>query len=171
MSSEDEVTRSIMSKIEREKALITAANAMRQSTNNPSVLQGIDHKIRDGRKNIEYLESRLREHQMRQMTQKMDSMNMDQAGYGDQSGYPDGQGYSQLSGGNSMMPPNAPFARQPPGSNVPKPRPNYSRLGMYTSDQSCRVFLANIGFKISSNTIHLISVLEYNLCWLNWNSN
>ena len=134
MSSEDEVTRSIMSKIEREKALITAANAMRQSTNNPLVLQGIDTKIRDGRKNIDYLESRLREHQMKQMTSRMDNMNMDQGGYGNQGGYGQqgDQGYSQLSGGNSMMPPNAPFAKQPPGSKVPPARPNYSRLGMIT---------------------------------------
>jgi hypothetical protein len=132
MSSDDEVTRSIMSKIEREKALITAANSMRQSTNNPLVLQGIDTKIRDGRKNIDYLESRLREHQMKQMTSRMDNMNVDQGGYGNQGGYGQqgDQGYSQLSGGNSMMPPNAPFAKQPPGSKVPAARPNYSRLGM-----------------------------------------
>src|ERR1700710_2870091 len=102
MANEDEVSRSIIQKIEREKALITAANSMRQSTNNPMVLQGIDTKIRDGRKNIDYLESRLREHQ-NNISKRMDNLSLEQ---GAQGGF-DGQ-YSQLSGGNSVMPPNAP---------------------------------------------------------------
>jgi hypothetical protein len=126
MEGEDQTSQEIRQRINREKALLSAANTMRQSTNNPLVLQGIDTKIRDGRKNIEYLESRLREHQMNQMNQRMGNLDVGQAGYGNQ----DDQQYSQLSGGNSMMPPNAPFARQPPGSKVPNSRPNYSRLGM-----------------------------------------
>jgi hypothetical protein len=133
MSGEDEVTRSIISKIEREKALLTAANAMRQSTSNPSVLQSIDMKIKDGRKNIEYLESRLREHQMKQMNAGMGNMEIKGA-YGQQGGqfqnpggYADGGGYPQPGAG--AMPPSAPFANGPPGAGMPKPRPNYSRLG------------------------------------------
>jgi classical protein kinase C len=131
MSGEDEVTRSIISKIEREKALLTAANAMRQSTSNPSVLQSIDMKIKDGRKNIEYLESRLREHQMKQMNAGMGGMDLNTGGYGQQGqfqqpGYGDG-GYPQPGGG--AMPPSAPFAKGPPGGGMAKPRPNYSRLG------------------------------------------
>jgi classical protein kinase C len=133
MSGEDEVTRSIISKIEREKALLTAANAMRQSTSNPSVLQSIDMKIKDGRKNIEYLESRLHEHQMKQMNSGMGKMDMNQGGYGQQGGYQqqggygDGRDYAKPGGG--AMPPSAPFAKGPPGSGMPKQRPNYSRLG------------------------------------------
>jgi Hr1 repeat len=145
MSSEDGVARDIHKRIEREKALITAANAMRQSTDNPAVLSGLDTKIRDGRRNIEYFEERLRELQMRKMNAGMDNMNLGpgadgqhQVGYG-QDGHgqymPPGeygdpsQDYSQLSGGNTMMPPAAPFARPGPGSNMPKNRPNYSKLG------------------------------------------
>jgi hypothetical protein len=132
MSGEDEVTRSIISKIEREKALLTAANAMRQSTSNPSVLQSIDMKIKDGRKNIEYLESRLREHQMKQMNAGMGNMDLNQGGYGQQGQFQKqgeyGQGgYPQPGGG--AMPPSAPFTKGPPGAGMPKPRPNYSRLG------------------------------------------
>jgi classical protein kinase C len=131
MTGEDEVTRSIVSKIEREKALLTAANAMRQSTSNPSVLQSIDMKIKDGRKNIDYLESRLREHQMKQMNAGMANVDINK-GYGQQGdyrqpgNYGDG-GYAQPGAG--AMPPSAPFAKGPPGSGAPKQRPNYSRLG------------------------------------------
>jgi len=151
MSSEDEVVRDIHKRIEREKALITAANAMRQSTDNPAVLSGLDTKIRDGRRNIEYFEGRLRELQMRRLGTGMDNLNLDsntnggppagQAGYG--RGGPDdrgpylpsgeygdsGQDYSQVGGGNVIMPPSAPFARPGPASSMPRGRPNYSRLG------------------------------------------
>lgn len=37
--------------------------------------------------------------------------------------------FSQSSGG--MMPPRHPFAPPPPGSGIPKPRANYSKLGLY----------------------------------------
>jgi hypothetical protein len=138
--NEDEVARDIHRKIEREKALITAANAMRQSTNNPAVVSGLDTKIRDGRRNIEYLESRLKEFEMKRLNSGMEGMHVDSSsgGYGSQGdrGYgredqygSQGQEYSQLSGGNSMMPPSAPFARPGPQSTMPKGRPNYSKLG------------------------------------------
>lgn len=128
---DDPVSKDIRQRIDREKTLLSAANSMRQSTNNPLVLQGIDTKIRDGRRNIEYLESRLREHQnnqMQKMNQQMDNMTVNSGG----SGGPDTQ-YSQLSGGNQVMPPSAPFAKGPPGQKVPSTnRPNYSKLGKYS---------------------------------------
>lgn len=37
---------------------------------------------------------------------------------------------NDLSGGHGMMPPRAPFGPPAPGSTMPKPRPNYSKLGM-----------------------------------------
>jgi Hr1 repeat len=125
MANEDEVSRSIIQKIEREKALITAANAMRQSTGNPAVLQGLDTKIRDGRKNIEYLESRLHD-----MSVASPSSGQGQSGYARPGEYGDpGQDYSQLSGGTNIMPPAAPFARPGPGQTGVRSRPNYSKLG------------------------------------------
>lgn len=136
--TEDDVARDIHRKIDKEKALINAANAMRQSTNNPAVVSGLDTKIRDGRKNIEYLESRLRELEMKRVNQGMDNLGMED-GYGQQGGerpYPNRPGeygtqeYSnQLGGGNGMMPPSAPFARPGPGGSGPKGRPQYSKLG------------------------------------------
>ena len=46
--------------------------------------------------------------------------------YGD----PGNGGYmNNMSGGNGMMPPRAPFGPPAPGSSVPKSRPNYTKLG------------------------------------------
>lgn len=154
MNNEDAVMENVHKKIEREKALIQAANAMRQSTNNQQVLSRLETQIRDGRRNIEYLEGRLRELEVRRMGSNMENMNLDSDrgpsppphdanslgqpgyghGYGQRPGEYDppgpGQQYSQLSGGSVPMPPNAPFARPGPGgSGQPKARPNYSRLG------------------------------------------
>jgi hypothetical protein len=132
--TDDDVARSIKQKIEREKALINAANTMRQSTNNPAVLQGLDTKIRDGRKNIEYLEGRLRDHQMKQMNSALGDMGVTDDGYGGQYGqqgeYGDQQ-YGQGSGSGGMMPPSAPFARSGPGAAAAK-RANFSKLGKLT---------------------------------------
>lgn len=68
-------------KIEREKALINAANAMRQSSN-PQVQHSLDAQIREGRKNIGYLEERMRELQMRRMGQGMENMTVGSSGNG-----------------------------------------------------------------------------------------
>ena len=75
--NKDEVVSNVHRKIEREKALINAANAMRQSTNNPAVLSRLDAQIRDGRRNIEYFEGTLRELEMRR---DMESMNIQGGG-------------------------------------------------------------------------------------------
>ena len=48
------------------------------------------------------------------------------ADYGD----PANGGYmNDLSGGNGMMPPRAPFGPPGPGAVMPKSRPNYTKLG------------------------------------------
>jgi classical protein kinase C len=146
MSNVDETVLNVQRKIDREKALINAANAMRQSTNNPAVLSRLDGQIRDGRRNIEYFESKLRDLDVQRAQTGMDNMSLqpgarkannpltpppkdmngymaqDQGGYGDPPG-----GYSNLSGGQQLMPPRAPYAPQGPGAQ-PK-RPNYSKLG------------------------------------------
>lgn len=126
--NEDDVARDIHRKIEREKALITAANAMRQSTNNPAVVSGLDTKIRDGRRNIEYLESRLNELEMKRVNAGMEGMNIDPAsgGYG-QPGY-SGQ-YGAPGDVGHQRPPNPQFAQAGPNSRARAPKPNYSKLG------------------------------------------
>lgn len=53
-------------------------------------------------------------------------------GYGDDTanyGVEPIGGYSQLSGGQGIMPPRAPYAPSAPSAPMPKSRPNYSKLG------------------------------------------
>ena len=64
--NDDERINQVYRKIEREKVLINAATAMRQSSN-PQVQASLDSQIRESKKGIEYLEERMRELQMRRM--------------------------------------------------------------------------------------------------------
>ncbi|KAF2667348.1 hypothetical protein BT63DRAFT_290456 [Microthyrium microscopicum] len=154
-SSDDELVRTITGKIEREKTLITAANQMRQSTTNPLVLQGLDTKIRDGRKNIEYLESRLRDHQEKVMNSRMGDMNLNQDGGYGASGYDQqGQYGQQQYGPDGLAAPAAPYARSGPGPGIPKPRPNYSKLDLIKYDTPhlgprIQLMLSQLEFKLS----------------------
>jgi hypothetical protein len=150
---------SVYRKIEREKALIAAATNMRQSTSNPMVQQRVDSNIREGQKNIAYLEEKMRELEIRKQSQDsgVGSMppQLPPLGDGDQrrpgGGYDAaptpppkdpsrsyfGQGdYGDPSpggytqGGTGQMPSRAPFSDPRPFAPVPKARPNYSKLGM-----------------------------------------
>ena len=152
--ADDKMTE-IYKKIEREKALINAANTMRQQTNNEAVRSKLDTQMRDGRRNIDFFEQRLRELQNRMAETSLDPggqdgrprsadmrghpgdgptpppKDMSQWGSG---GPPYGQSaskpqYSQIGQHGDMMPSHAPFASPPPHSGVPKSRPNYTRLG------------------------------------------
>jgi len=162
--NEDERMTDIYKKIEREKALINAANLMRQQTNNEGVRSKLDNQMREGRRNLEFFEERLRELQMRKMGQGMSEMTLAPGSSGggrprsatdfrdpqdgpptpppkDQSQWP-GHGhdrggsygsssiqYSQIGQHGDMMPSRAPFAAPAPSSAVPKPRPNFTKLG------------------------------------------
>ena len=111
--NDDDLIGQVFHKIEREKALINAANAMRQSSN-PQVQSSLDAQIREGRKNISYLEERMRELQIRQMGQGGDGM-------------PTGAGNA----GSGPMPPahgNPALQLQDPRGNMAS-GPNQSRGG------------------------------------------
>jgi classical protein kinase C/novel protein kinase C epsilon type len=144
----DELIASVAHKIEREKALITAASNMRQSTDNPLVQQRVDANIRDGRKNIAYLEEKMRELQIRHMQQDGGSPSQrhphggpapppkDYPGYSGEGDYGDGRNYPQ--GGSGSMPSGAPFPDPRPFAPIPKARPNYTKLGTSDRDPRCR---------------------------------
>ena len=88
MNSDDALIEQVYRKIEREKVIINAANAMRQSSN-PQVQQSLDSQVREARKGIEYLEERMRELQMRKAGQTSDG----QSSRGGQAGsMPSGHG-------------------------------------------------------------------------------
>lgn len=159
--NDEEKVMDIYKKIEREKALINAAQLMRQQTNNEAVRSKLDSQMRDGRRNLEFFEERLRELQMRRMGQRVDNMSLGpgsssgtpgarpksgSGAYGDLSGppapppkdqsslqYGDRSSYgasTQQGQGGEPMPSSHPFPGQPPNSSVPKPRPNFTKLGM-----------------------------------------
>lgn len=130
-------------KIEREQKLIDGANAMRQSTDNPSLQQRLDSQIREGRKNIGYLEERMRELQMRRMGQGMEGMSLGgggdpRAGPSQDPGSPQpGPGYGGPPGGAPRPPPKDPRAGYGQGSDQGDygnaPGGGYSDLGAPSS--------------------------------------
>jgi len=72
MADTDQAIADIYRKIEREKTLINAATHMRQSTSNASVQARVDSNIRDGRRNITYLEEKLQELQLRKQGSRLE---------------------------------------------------------------------------------------------------
>lgn len=144
--NEEEAIQNIYKKIEREKALMNAANAMRAQTNNEAVRSRLDSQMRDGRRNLQFFEEKLRDIQMRRVSQSVDSMTLtgsadgedgppppppkDAAGsWADQGGYGTAQ-YSQIGQHSDLMPPSHPYAPPGPNSSMPKARPNFTKLGM-----------------------------------------
>jgi hypothetical protein len=145
MASTNEAIANVQKKIDRENALINAANAMRQSTNNPAVLSRLDAQIKDGHRNIGYFNSKLVELEAQRTTSGMDYMSLQAGGSGSRKannpltpppkdgGFEDQGGYGSMqgrtaSGDGSLNPPHPPFAHPPPGAS--NKRPNYSKLGM-----------------------------------------
>ena len=157
MADTDQAIAEVQRKIDREKALINGATHMRQSTNNAAVQARADSNIRDGRRNIQYLEEKLKELQLRKVSEGAPPPPAH--GYGappprkpmgttgnvprpppkDARGYRSGDsgeygdvgpgGYSQ--GNTGMMPPRAPYGDPRPYQvPIPKARPNFSKLGM-----------------------------------------
>lgn len=159
--NDEETANNIYKKIEREKALINAANLMRQQTNNDAVRSKLDREMREGRRNLEFFEEKLSELQMRRLGQGMDTMSLaadrpqsaDMSGDGDGDSAPPlppkdgsqwaadrssygsasyGPGQGSGTGPGDVMPPRQPFAAPPPNA-VSKPRPNFTKLGMCKS--------------------------------------
>lgn len=161
-SDQDTLMAEIYRKIDRERALMHAASTMQRATNNTTVQARADTSIRDARKNIEYLEGRLRTLQLQmqpsgppppqhgghgQYLQQQERHMMGSPGPTpppkDQNGRPYGGGdhenYGDIApggyvqGGTGDMPPRAPFADPRPFQPMPKARPNFSKLGMVST--------------------------------------
>lgn len=75
MSSDDRVIEDISRKIDREKVLIQGAKALRSSTTNILVQQKCDTNIHEGLKNIQYLEERLSQLQIRKRNSLIGDLN------------------------------------------------------------------------------------------------
>lgn len=154
--ADEEAIANIYKKIEREKALMNAANAMLAQTDNDSVRSRLNSQMRDGRRNVQFFEEKLRELQMRRVSTSMDTMSLgaqlgdlpdddgagppppppkDASSWGGDPARPvSGTSHGSVSSGQAnqqgdLMPPRHPFAPPGPGSGVPKPRPNFTKLG------------------------------------------
>ncbi|WEW60974.1 Serine/threonine kinase [Emydomyces testavorans] len=163
MDGDDELMATVYRKIEREKALINAATNMRQSTDNPLVQQRVDANIRESRKNIVYLEEKMRELQVRKMgrevgqqpgspTQQRMSGAAPIPPPKDGGRYSSDMGYSQ--GGAGSMPSQAPYLDPRPGGPMPKARPNFSKLDLIKYDTpylgpKIQLMLSQLEFKLS----------------------
>ena len=148
----------IYRKIDRERALMHAASSMQRATNNATVQAKADASIREGRKNIEYLEERLRTLQLQmQPSGPPPPQHGGQAQYNQQSGrtamgsprpapppkdqsarpyggedhgdYGDPGPGGYSQGGTGAMPPKSSFTDPRSFQPVPKARPNFSKLG------------------------------------------
>ncbi|KAK5658372.1 hypothetical protein OQA88_2348 [Cercophora sp. LCS_1] len=177
--NDDEKVLDISKKIEREKALINAANLMRQQTSNEAVRSKLDTQMREGRRNLEFFEERLRELQMRRLGHGVDNMSIGGSTIGGSSfasdmtgdtmcppapppkdgggGYGDYSGYGQYGQGGShgeLMPAHGPFPGQPPNSAMPRARPNFSKLDLIKFDTPylgprIQLMLSQIQFKLN----------------------
>lgn len=142
--NEDEAIQNIHKKIEREKALINAANSMRSQTNNEAVRSRLDSQMRDGRRNLQFFEEKLRDIQMRKLNQGVEGVSLGSGdgdgsgppppppkdasgGWGDRSSYGSGQGGQP----GDLIPPRHPYAAPGPSSAMTKARPTYTKLGMH----------------------------------------
>lgn len=169
MSNNDDAAISdLLRKIEREKALINAANNMRQATQNSQVSTRLDSQVRDARRNLQYFEQTLQDLQTRKMGGDMSQMNLGQGDGGppppthggsdpqlDDGSYgaPGPGGYS-MGGGNGLMPPRAPYAPPAPSGSGAKGRPNYSRLDLIKAETPhlgprIQLMLSQLEFKLS----------------------
>ncbi|KAK8090726.1 calcium-independent protein kinase C [Apiospora phragmitis] len=74
--NEEEQMSQIYKKIEREKALLNAANSMLQQTGNEDVRSRINSQIRDARRNISFFEDKLRDLQVKRLGQGVDNMSL-----------------------------------------------------------------------------------------------
>jgi hypothetical protein len=111
MNNDEGAVSSAYKKLEREKILMNAANSMRQQTNNEAVKSRLDAQMREGRRNIQYLEDTLRQLQMRRKNQSMDNKSLG-PGESGSGGQPHGGGFRSDSDGPPTPPPKDGFAEQ-----------------------------------------------------------
>ncbi|KAL1860498.1 Serine/threonine kinase [Diaporthe australafricana] len=181
MADEDKMME-VYKKIEREKSLIQAANLMRQQTNNDTVRSKLDTQMREGKRNLEFFEEKLKELQLRRGMQGMDmgsggSSSRPHGARSDSEAPPtpppkDASGnatsggetqFSQIGGHSDLMPPRHPFAPPGPGSGGPKPRPNFTKLDLIKYDTPylgprIQLMLSQIQFKLNVEEQYLKGV-------------
>ncbi|KAJ6784214.1 hypothetical protein PWT90_01792 [Aphanocladium album] len=163
--NEDQAILDIKRKIEKERVLMTAANNMRSQTDNDAVRSRLDSQIRDGRRNIQFFEERLNELQMRRVNQGVGNMNVHDDADGPPPPPPKDSSiqYSQIGQHGDRMPSHHPFTPQPPGSSMPKGRPNFTKLDLIKYDTPylgprIQLMLSQLQFKLNVEEQYLKGV-------------
>lgn len=95
---------------------------MRASTTNEAVRSRLDTQIRDGQRNLEFFQNKLRDIQVRKLGQGVNDMNIRGPTNGDNPPPPPPKANR---GDPNSYPPQGPGA-----SGAPKNRPHYTKLGM-----------------------------------------
>ncbi|KAJ3493426.1 hypothetical protein NLG97_g4739 [Lecanicillium saksenae] len=159
--NEDQAILDIQRKIEKERVLMTAANNMRSQTDNDAVRSRLDSQIRDGRRNIQFFEERLNELQMRRVNQGLGNMNVRDDPDGPPPPPPKDSSiqYSQIGQHGDRMPSHHPFPPQPPGSSMPKGRPNFTKLANSRSSDLIKYDTPYLGPRIQL----MLSQLQFKL--------
>ncbi|KAG5924880.1 Serine/threonine kinase [Claviceps capensis] len=182
MSEDEKKMQDILRKIEREKNIINAAQAMRSQTTNEDHRSRIDTQLRDGRRNLQFFEEKLQDMRLRQTGQGVEGMSLggtstgaddkrpaslpppgESASWaGDQGGYGTAP-YSQIGQHGDLMPPRHPYAPQEPGAGVPKARPNFTKLDLIKYDTPylgprIQLMLSQIQFKLNVEDQYLKGV-------------
>jgi hypothetical protein len=149
--NDEEKINDLERKIKRERQLIEAATKMRQQTDNPLVQSKVDTQMREGRRNLEFFESKLRDLKMRKLGHNFDNMSLggstlasrrsaDMRSEADGPPTPPPKDSSGYGGYGDSMPSQAPFPGGPPNSGVPKARPNFTKLGKVSSSNARECF-------------------------------
>ncbi|EME78570.1 uncharacterized protein MYCFIDRAFT_104873, partial [Pseudocercospora fijiensis CIRAD86] len=177
----DNAMQEIYRKIDREKAIINAANHLKQASNNVSVTSRADSQVRDARRNIQYFEQTLNDLRARRMGNDMNNLSMSSnggpagsahgragssgSGHDNQQSYGGGADYGapghggySMGGAPGLMPPRAPYSSAP-SDRSPKARPNYSKLGNLTAIDLIKYDTAHLGPRIQL----MLSQLEFKL--------
>ncbi|KAI1081806.1 hypothetical protein F5B20DRAFT_57975 [Whalleya microplaca] len=105
--NDEEAMANIYKKIQRETALINAANSMRQQTNNDDVRSRLDSQMREGRRNLQFFEEKLRDLQMKRLGHGVDNMSI---------------GSTSTAVSTSMRPPSGDVRGEVEGAPQPPPK-------------------------------------------------
>ncbi|ODQ63758.1 kinase-like protein, partial [Nadsonia fulvescens var. elongata DSM 6958] len=137
----DRVIQDVHKKIEREKAIIQGAKAVRQKTDNTVVQQKCDANIREAQKNIEYLEATMKQLQLRKHNSTLsptdpdgeftDSDRLDHLNSGHRRDVSLASSSSSDSNNNNN---NYGPSHAPTLGSLSQPRPNYTKLDLIKYD-------------------------------------
>ncbi|KAF2279503.1 uncharacterized protein EI97DRAFT_178538 [Westerdykella ornata] len=170
-SNIDDTIANVREKLEKEKVILNSITTMRNSTSNRDVLDSLEVKQRDSRRNLEYFQKTLADLEMKKMGSGMHNMTLDAGasrkagnpltpppkdgwnGYmgQPQSAYGDSQGpHSHLSGGSGLMPQSGPFTPGVP--NAQTKRAQYTKLELLKYDTNLmgpriQFMLSQLNFK------------------------